>query len=151
MRPLSLILRSSRFKFFTCHFLMPYAPTFDCCHLLANSKICKSHPMHFCASSHRLRDINVSNLLSLKRPSMSLSTIFAMTPIDGKCQIYKRCATHFCTSSNIFRDLNVSNGFLLSKSRSRSRRTIFAMTSFDGKYQNLQKLLYAFLRQFSNF
>ena len=29
---------------------------------MANSKVYKSHPMHFCASSNHFRDINVENV-----------------------------------------------------------------------------------------
>ena len=50
------------------------------------SKSTKVALAFFCASSSHFRDINVSNLLPSKNKSRSRSTIFAITPLDGKCQ-----------------------------------------------------------------
>ena len=59
--------------------------------------------MHFCASSNRFRNINVSNEWHFKKIARSRSTIFAMLASDGKCQNLPK----FMRQLNYFRDNNV--------------------------------------------
>ena len=62
-------------------------------HLMANVKIYKCLPQIFVLSYH-FRDIQISNFLPLKNRSRSQSTIFPITPFDGK---YQNLQTSFFT------------------------------------------------------
>ena len=53
---------------------------------MTNVKIYK-RPTYFCASSYRFRYIQILNVWPSKSRSKSQSTIFAVTPFDGKCNM----------------------------------------------------------------
>ena len=76
-------------------------------HSMASVKIYKRLSHIFCTSSHHFRDINILNCLPLKRRSRTKTTIFAMTPFDGKCQNLQKTPIHLCTSSYHFRDTDI--------------------------------------------
>ena len=59
-----------------------------------------------CACSHRFRDIRIIIWPSKSR-SRSRSTIFALTPFDGKCENLQKSPPHFCASSRCLRDIKV--------------------------------------------
>ena len=129
-------------------------------HSLANYQIFKSRSVHFCASSHRFRDINILRLLS-KSTNVSYTClsqilpfqiyiyfftlkgtsqreIFAITAFDGKCQNLQISLTRFYTSSYRFRDIKITH-FLPPRSRSILRNGVqfSQLRIFDGKCQNL--------------
>ena len=72
---------------------------------MANGKIYKILP-HIFALTHRVSEILTFKNVHIKNRSWSWSTIFAMTPFKGKCQILQLTSTHFCASLNSFRDIN---------------------------------------------
>ena len=102
-----------------------------------NNKIYKRCFLHFSASSNRFRCINISNFLPSKSRSRSRSTLFRLTPFDGKCQNLQKTPTHFFASSDRFRDIQILK--VLASKVCWSQSTIFAFTPFDGKCQYLQK------------
>ena len=50
-------------------------------HWMANINVCKSHITHFCDSSYRFQDINISNLLPWK---FKTNWTFTVAPFDGQ-------------------------------------------------------------------
>ena len=96
-----------------------------------------------CASSHRIRDINIWNIYIEKVDQMYCSTNFAMAPLDGKQNLYLQKPCYIsCVLSHRFRDINIWNIWPL-KSRSRSLNTTFAMALIDDK--NQQVMLHMFV------
>ena len=98
---------------------------------LANFQLFKSRSVHFFASSHRFRH-KYLNFFNFQK--VGQSTIFAITPIDGKCQNLQMSPTHFCATLTVSQ-IKINKKFGPSKSRSRSRSEIFTITPFDGKCQ----------------
>ena len=73
----------------------------QCCHLLTNIKIYKSHPVQFCTSS-RFWDNNATYFYLKRSRARSWSTIFAMTPFEGNNQnLQKSSDALFLTISEI--------------------------------------------------
>ena len=60
---------------------------------IKNLNVAKRRSEHYCASSHRLRDGNISRVLYLKIRSRSRSAIFAITHLIANVKIY-RCFPH---------------------------------------------------------
>ena len=54
------------------------------CHLMAGITVYKSRTTHFCVSSHRFRDVNITKLLTSKRRSRSRNITLAIEPFDSK-------------------------------------------------------------------
>ena len=63
--------------------LLPCCSTFVMVSFVGKYENYKSCPMHFCASSHHFRDINISNFLSSESRSRSWSTISTLKPYNG--------------------------------------------------------------------
>ena len=110
---------------------------------MGNMKIYRSRHMHFCASSHRFGDMNVSKRL-LYTVSQGHEYNFAMRLFDGKYKNLQKSSYAFYASSNHLRHINVKQ-FLPQENRSRSWSTIFAMRPVDGICQNLQTSFFTFL------
>ena len=58
----------------------------DLRHSIANINLHRSHKEHFCASSFRLRDINILTFWPWQFRSSSRSTKTGLTPFDSECQ-----------------------------------------------------------------
>ena len=112
-------------------------------HSMENIKICKRRAMRFYASSHHVRDVNVSNCYHRvgRRHGVQFSQC---CPSMANIKIHKSRNMRFCFCRiYIIGDINVSN-CLPSKSWSRSRSTIFSMMPFDGKYQKSTRVIFIF-------
>ena len=84
---------------------MSWHTTFVMVSLFAYINIYNSRPMHVCASasSHRFRDINVSQFYLQKiGQGHGVSTIFVMLSFDGKYQNLETPSNSFCDSSHSF-------------------------------------------------
>ena len=85
--------------------------------------------MHFCASSHTFRDINIARFLLSKSTSRSLSKVVAMTPF---LKIVSNTFFHQLLPFQRYNNFT----FFTSKSRIRSQIAIWAISLFGRKCQN---------------
>ena len=104
-------------------------------------------PKHFCASSYHFRDITIFKLLTFKSWSRSQSSIFAITPVDGKCQNLQMSLTHFCADSCRFIDIKKIS-LLTFRKQVNVTKCNFRMMPFNCVYQ-LNIPHYTFLPQLS--
>ena len=100
-------------------------------HSMACIKMYKRRIWHFCASSHRFRDISTWNIWPWNSRLRSRSTTFVMALFDGKNK-----NLNFCARYHRFRDMNIWN--ICSRKRNsmpRSQSVTIVTVPFDANYQ----------------